>query len=90
MKLVIRVIDFIFLYVVSTTSLASFVYFQNFKSLPWLVVLLSFFLCLNILICIWEISLGININYIKKDHDYLKSKYESKMDAATAYMTEPF
>ena len=89
MKLVVRVIDFIVLYVVSTTGLSCFVFFQNFKSLSWLVVLLSFFLSLNILICVWEISLGININYIKKDHDYLNSKYEKKIDAAVAYMTEP-
>ena len=84
-----RVIDFIVLYIVLTVAFSCGVYHQNFNEYPTIVtIVLVFFLNLNILICVWEISLGLNIKHIFKDHEELRTKYENKFDAVVAYMTE--
>ena len=84
-----RVAHFLCLFLVSSTSLACFIHHQNFSRVPPLTILLAFFLILNTLICIWEISLGININLIRKDYENLRTKYKNKNDAVIALMMEP-
>lgn len=37
---------------------------------------MSFFLPLNSLICAWEVALGLHINHIKADYEYLQKKFK--------------
>lgn len=71
-----RVYQFLILYVVITTTLPTFIYYQNHDSISVAHVNLSFYLSLNFLICLWEIALGWNIVKIADDHRLMNKKYE--------------
>jgi hypothetical protein len=85
----IQVYHFLVLYLTLTTGLASYIFYTIHNQLSKLVLSIFFFLSLNILICIWEISLGINIQFIKEHFEKLKTKYKKKKaDAVYSLMLE--
>jgi len=67
---------FLILYVLIGTALPIYLHVEQHGRLNIVQAILSFFLSLNILICLWEISLGLNITLIKKDFESLKKKYK--------------
>ena len=71
-----KIYHFLILFVVITTALP--IYFHNVEHDKYNIyhMLLSFFLPLNSLIALWEISLGLNIDYIKQIYTtVLRKKY---------------
>lgn len=81
----LKVYHVLIAYVLASTGLCVHLHLKEHNILSVLQACLSFFLCLNALICLWEISLGINIDFIKKESDRLKKKY--KGDKLKACMT---
>mmetsp|Transcript_4436 Transcript_4436/g.10439 ORF Transcript_4436/g.10439 Transcript_4436/m.10439 type:complete len:227 (-) Transcript_4436:200-880(-) len=77
-------------YVLVTTGIpAGLHYFEHGVIVP-LHIAMSFFLTLNILICFWEIVLGMYIRQIKSEYLKLKEKYEKKpMDAVVKFFMAP-
>ena len=73
-----RVIFFLIAYLLGTTLVSSYFFLQRHETISPLVISLFFFLWLNSLICIWEISLGLNIKLIKDKYLSLKSKHSKK------------
>ena len=63
-------------FVALTTIAPVALYFQHHDKISIIHVALTFFLSLNTLICIWEISLGLNITKIAADHTSLSKKHE--------------
>lgn len=61
---------FLVLYVVVSTGVPVYYHLQEHGVVNWIQVCLAFFLPLNSLICIWEISLSVYIKQIRAD--YLK------------------
>ena len=86
-----RVGHFITLYLASTTGVLSGLYYYYQNHLSLLVVALLFFLSLNVLICIWEIALGLHITVIKRDHKQLVADGYAKkpMLAILNFFNEP-
>ena len=88
--LTFRIAHFLVLYVLTTVGASSFFFYQKYHELSGLVISLFFFLFLNSLICIWEISLGINIDHIKHEFEYLKTKFKKKkFDVVMSFFSEP-
>ena len=77
-----RVGYFIALFLLITTGVPLYLFYFKYNELNAIVISLIFFLALNSLICIWEISLGLNINLIKKDYEKLKGKYKQQRGVA--------
>lgn len=73
-----RVYQFLILYVISTTLCPILLYFHQHAAFSTVHIALSFFLALNLLICLWEISLGLNITKIAADYQLLNKKYEKR------------
>ena len=59
---------FLVLYVLATTLIPTWLHFNAHKVLNVYQISLAFFLSLNMLICIWEIGLGLNIERIKLEY----------------------
>lgn len=55
-------------YVVITTGLATWLHFKEHGAINAFQIALAFFLPLNMLICIWEVGLGLNIERIKLEY----------------------
>ncbi len=51
-------------------------HYSLYQKFNFIQIAMSFFLGLNLLICMWEIGLGLNINNIKKELEYLQNKYK--------------
>jgi hypothetical protein len=65
--------SFLVTYVLLTTSIPIYLHYTEHNVFNVYQIALSFFLPLNMLICIWEIGLGLYITKIKKDYkDQLK------------------
>ncbi len=76
-------------FVVLTTALPIYLHFAKHQVVSPLQCLLAFFLPLNSLICLWEISLGLNIDHINKHYKQLMEKYEkNRMTAITEFFNE--
>lgn len=73
-----RALFFLVVYLLATTIASSYYFHQQHDKISPLVVSLFFFLWLNTLICVWEISLGLNIKLIKENYLSLKAKYRKK------------
>ena len=82
-----RVYQFLILYVATTTVCPAILYFRHHSAFSTAHIALTFFLNLNFLICLWEISLGLNITKIAVDCQSLTKKYEKrKLDAVIDLM----
>ena len=82
-----RVYQFLILYVATTTVCPAILYFRHHSAFSTAHIALTFFLNLNFLICLWEISLGFNITKIAVDCQSLTKKYEKrKLDAVIDLM----
>jgi len=79
------------IYVLVTTALPLYYHYTEHNVLNLPHAALSFFLPLNILICIWEISLGLNIDFIKSEYQSLDTKYKGKkrLSAVTSFFVTP-
>lgn len=75
---------------VLSTALALYFHYHFIGNLNWVVISLSFFLPLNSLICLWEIGLGLHINYIKKEYEILREQYKTNPFSAVIlfFLTE--
>lgn len=80
--MIFRVYHFLALFLTVTTGSASYMFYYNYGEVNALVISLFFFLSMNSLICIWEISLGLNIGAVKLEYDLLNEKYKSKKFSA--------
>lgn len=82
-----RVYLFLITFVVLSTAIPTYVYYNKFGSISAAHVNLSFFLSLNSLICMWEIALGLHITKISEDYRLLHKKYgKNRMNAVTDLM----
>ena len=70
-----RVVVFLVLYVVLGTVLAVYLHWQEHACVCTTQVALAFFLVLNLLICLWEIGLGLHLSTIEADYQGLLKKY---------------
>jgi len=79
------------LYVLLTTGLPIYYHWQEHGLFNASHAALSFFLPLNILICIWEISLGLNIDFIKSEYQDLniKCRGNKRLGAVLAFFATP-
>ena len=70
------------IYVVVTFSAAIYYHRQKYNSINYYYAALAFFLPLNTLIGVWEISLGLNINHIHLEYQAFNKKYgNNKFDS---------
>jgi hypothetical protein len=69
---------FLVLYVVCATGVPIYLHFQEHGVFNLYQVSLAFFLPLNMLICIWEVSLGLNIDHIKLEYKALAKSWRRK------------
>jgi len=80
---------FLVLYVCISTAVPIYLHIQHHHTFNVPQALLSFFLPLNVLICIWEISLGLNIVHIKGHFEALRKEYKQPWGAVMALFLEP-
>lgn len=66
---------FLVMYVLATTAVPVYVHYQVHHKLCATQALLSFFLGLNVLICLWEVGLGMHIGHIETEHTRLRGIY---------------
>ena len=77
---------FLVLFVVFSTSIPLYIHYTVHGTVNLVVACLAFFLPLNSLICLWEIGLGLHINYIKEEYEKLREKYKKNpFDAVIAF-----
>lgn len=79
---IFKVYQFLVLYVLVCTGIFSVLHQRAHGGFCLPQVGLAFFLCLNFLICLWEISLGWHIDFIKKECERLHKKYKGNRLAA--------
>lgn len=85
-----RVYQFLVAYVVASTALPIYLHNAAHGSVPLIFAAQAFFLPLNILICFWEIGLGLHINHIQKDYDILRKQYPTNpLSACGAFFMLP-
>jgi hypothetical protein len=78
------------LYVVLSTGASIYLHRKNYGAINWLQCCLAFFLLLNSLICVWEISLFVYIDHIKAEFTTLKRKFKGKeLQACANFFTAP-
>jgi hypothetical protein len=72
----LKVYHVLIIYVLGSTSGCAYLHFSEHgkHSIPQLA--LAFFLCLNALICLWEIALGWHIDHIKKESVRLEKAFK--------------
>jgi hypothetical protein len=81
---------FLVLYVVLSTGASIYLHEKEHGVVNWLQCCLAFFLPLNSLICVWEISLFINIDHIKAEYTKLKRNFKGKeLEACANFFTAP-
>lgn len=81
-----KVYHFLIVYVLASTGSCVYLHHQKHGGLSFGQIGLAFFLCLNILICFWEICLGLHIDHIKKEAGRLKETYKGdKLKACLAF-----
>jgi hypothetical protein len=73
-----QVYHFLIAYVLIGTLVPVYLHYSAHQIVSLSQILMAFFLSLNILISVWEISLGLFIGLIQKDSISLKKKYEKK------------
>lgn len=71
-----KVFQFLIIFVVITTIGPAILHYFKHSVISNVQIALSFFLSLNSLICLWEISLGLYITHISDDYKKLSKKYE--------------
>mmetsp|Transcript_5973 Transcript_5973/g.6108 ORF Transcript_5973/g.6108 Transcript_5973/m.6108 type:complete len:223 (-) Transcript_5973:10-678(-) len=71
-----KVFQFLILFVAITTICPALLHYFQHSVISNVQIALSFFLSLNSLICLWEISLGLYITHISNDYKKLSQKYE--------------
>lgn len=82
----LKVYQVLILYVLGSTGYPVYLHYQQHHVINTLHVLMTFFLTLNSLICLWEISLGLNITYIKSTYQKLLKKYgNNRLDAVVDF-----
>ena len=82
----LKVYHVLIAYVLASTGLCVHLHLKEHNNLSVLQASLAFFLCLNALICLWEISLGLNIDHIKKESERLKKEYKGdKLQACLSF-----
>jgi len=84
-----RVYQFIITYILLATAIPVILFYNQTNQFSLIHLLLSFFLALNVLICIWEISLSFYIDHIKQTYLDLKIKYKNPWDAVIALFFSP-
>lgn len=72
-----RVYHVVISYVTLGIFIPAFLHWRIYNALNIYQILISFFCSLNILICFWEISLGLNIAHIGTEYSALKKKFNS-------------
>ncbi len=81
-----KVLHFILLLLAAGTGLPIYCHYQHHGVVNPIQVALAFFLWLNVVICYWEISLGLRIDYIKDDYDKIRAgEYGSRGDAVWSF-----
>ena len=80
-----KVYQFLILYVLITTAIPVHVHYSEHGLINRYHVLLAFFCSLNALIALWEISLGLHIDYIQTEFKALKAKFRNDNSKAVAY-----
>lgn len=73
----LKVYHVLIIYVAFTFLAATYYHRQRYNTINIYYASLAFFLPLNTLIGIWEISLGLNINHIHNEYQALSKKYGS-------------
>ena len=71
----IKVYLFLILWVLISTGIPIYYHIEKW-GFNWLQACMSFFLGLNFLICLWEVSLGYHITTIHKEYTLLLRKYK--------------
>jgi len=71
----LKIYHVIISYVVFTFAAALYYHRQKYNSINCYYAALAFFLPLNTLIGVWEISLGLNINHIYQEYQAFNKKY---------------
>jgi hypothetical protein len=66
---------FLIVFILLGTVVPAYLHLLEHGQVSILQVLLAFFLILNVLICFWEIGLGLHITTIKIDYKNLSEKY---------------
>lgn len=85
---VLKVYHILVIYVLASTGGCAYLHMKKHNTVSVLQLSLAFFLCLNALICLWEIALGWYIVHIKKECDRLKRKYRGdKLRACLDFFT---
>ena len=80
------VCHFLVAWVLVTTLGPAYWHQQTHGSYNALHIIISFFLGMNFLVCIWEIGLGINIDHIKSEHTRLTRKVKFHITTGTMRM----
>jgi len=70
-----RVYTFLVLYVAMGTALPVYLHWQTHAVVCTTQVALAFFLALNVLICLWEVGLGLHLSTIEADYKRLLKTY---------------
>lgn len=73
-----KVYHFLIIYVLLNLIIPCILHYNKYQIFNIHHIGMTFFLTLNILICLWEISLGFNINKIEKESKELKKDYIKK------------
>ncbi len=63
-----KVLHFVLLLLMAGTGLPIFFHYVTHGVVNWIQCALAFFLWLNVVICYWEISLGLRIDYIADEY----------------------
>jgi len=77
----IPIFAFLILWVLSTTLIPVH-YHVEAHGFNVYQALMSFFLGMNFIVCLWEIGLGLHINLIQKDHKRLQRKFKNDSSQA--------
>ena len=85
-----RVYHFLVSYVLLTTMGPAYYHAQEYGSYNMSQAVMSFFLGMNFLVCIWEIGLGINIDFIYAENKRLTRKYrKNNFGAVMDFFAKP-
>jgi hypothetical protein len=68
-----KVLHFILLLLIAGTGIPIYCHYETHGVVNWIQCALAFFLWLNVVICYWEISLGLRIDYIADEYEKIKA-----------------
>lgn len=77
---------FLGLYVVATTMGPAYLHYERHGVVSWVQILLSFFLGLNFIVCVWEMCLYSQIDLIEQKHVAYLAEYKGRaLELALAF-----